>query len=158
MGRIVDEQVTSSTGVDFRAPRILVCDDSPDERTALDLYLRANGYETRTASGGQMALDTLKEHEFDLILLDLHMPGTSGFDVLAYLQKHRRGLPVIIMSGLPADQIQTNIHALPHHELPPLLLKPIDPDQLLPLMELILREQLPDFETPPDVQSETEIK
>ena len=77
------------------------------------------------------------------MLLDLHMPEVDGFEVLGYLQEHRRALPVILLSGMPLHKIQHRIHTLPTPELPPLLIKPIDPDQLLGVLELQLSGQLP---------------
>ncbi|MBV8781998.1 MAG: response regulator [Phycisphaerae bacterium] len=121
-----------------RGSRILLCDDSPVERMALAHYLRRSGYNVDEAGDGSTALEALKEREIDLLLLDLQMPGLDGFDVLTYLQKHRRGLPVILLSGMPIDQIQENIHDLPSQELPPLLLKPVDVGSLMQVLELQL--------------------
>ena len=77
------------------------------------------------------------------------MPEMSGFEVLSYLQKHRRGLPVILMSGMPVDQIQLKMHGLPSQELPTLFLKPVDLDQLMQMIELQLSGQLPDLNDVP---------
>src|SRR5437762_372545 len=121
---------TAATGtVPYRGPRLLLCDDSPVERMALGHYLRRAGYEVDEAGDGQTAISQLQNREVDAVLLDLQMPGMNGFDVLSYLQKHRKGLPVVLLSGMPLDQIQQEIHGLPSRELPPLFLKPIDLDQ-----------------------------
>ena len=125
------------------AARILVCDDVPVERRALTQYLRNAGYLVDEVGDGDAAILHLKHRQVDLILLDLHMPDTDGFEVLSYLQEHRRALPVILMSGMPLHKIQHKIHQLPTPELPPLLIKPIDPDQLLGIIELQLSGQLP---------------
>jgi CheY-like chemotaxis protein len=69
----------------------------------------------------------------------------DGFSVLTYLQKHRPGLPVILLSGMPLDQIQTKMQRMRTPELPPLFLKPIDPDQLLQMIQLQLSGELPDW-------------
>jgi len=125
------------------AARVLACDDSPAERQALARYLRDAGYLVDEAADGDAALLHIKHRHVDLILLDLHMPDTDGFEVLSYLQEHRRALPVILMSGMPLHKIQHRIHQLPTPELPPLLIKPIDPEQLLGIIELQLSGQLP---------------
>ena len=67
-----------------------------------------------------------------------------GFEVLRYLQKHRRGLPVVLLSGMPVDEIQYNMHGLPTHELPTLFLKPIDLDQLVQVIQLQVSGEFPD--------------
>jgi two-component system, OmpR family, response regulator len=124
----------------------MLCDDSPVERVALAHYLRRRGYEVDEAGDGQSAIAHLKNREVNLVLLDLQMPEVDGFDVLSYLQNHRRALPVILLSGMPVDQIQQKMHGLPTRELPPLFLKPIDLDQLLEVLELQLDGQLPSFD------------
>jgi len=123
--------------------RILLCDDSPVERLALAHYLRNQGYIVDEAGDGDAAILHIKHRQVDLVLLDLHMPDTDGFQVLSYLQEHRRALPVILLSGMPLHKIQHKMHGLPTPELPPLLIKPIDPEQLLGVVELQLSGQLP---------------
>lgn len=134
--------VMNTDAVDAR-PRILLCDDSPVERLALAHFLRGNGYEVDEAADGDAAILHLKHRPVDLVLLDLQMPEKDGFVVLNYLHEHRRALPVILLSGMPLNQIQHRMHVLHEPELPPLLLKPIDPDQLLGVVELQLSGQLP---------------
>jgi DNA-binding response OmpR family regulator len=112
-------------------PQLLVADDSPMQRRALCGFLRQNGYEVSEAADGDSVLRHLKECSVDLLLLDLNMPGGDGFDVLRYLQEHRRSMPV--------DEIQNQMHRLREQELPLLLLKPVDPEQLLQMVELQLR-------------------
>jgi CheY-like chemotaxis protein len=124
-------------------PRLLLCDDSTVERQALAHLLRRSGYSVEEAADGEAALVHIKHRPVDAVLLDLNMPDVDGFAVLSYLQEHRRALPVILLSGMPLHKIQHKIKGLPSPELPPLLIKPIDPDQLLTLLELQLSGQLP---------------
>jgi DNA-binding response OmpR family regulator len=128
---------------DTSGPRVLLCDDSSSERRALAQFLRDNGFNVDEASDGDAAIVHIKSKPCDLILLDLNMPGADGFEVLSYLQEHRRALPVILLSGMALSKIQHKIHALPTPELPPLLIKPIDPQQLLGLVDLQLSGQMP---------------
>jgi CheY-like chemotaxis protein len=130
---------------DLRVSRLLLCDDSPVERLALAHVLRKSGYEVDEAEDGQSAVHHLQHRSIDLLLLDLNLPEMDGFGVLSYLQKHRPGLPVILLSGMALDQIQTKMQRLPTPELPPLFLKPIDPGQLLEMIRLQLSGELPDW-------------
>jgi len=123
--------------------RILLCDDSPIERLALGHYLRSNGYDVDEAGDGKSALQILKNRQIDLLLLDLEMPDVDGFDVLNYVAKHRRSLPVILLSGMRPNEIQGKMLQLHDRELPPLLLKPIDPEQLVGMVEMQLSGELP---------------
>jgi len=141
------------SGMAASGPRILLCDDSPVERMALAHYLRRYGYDVDEAGDGESAINHLKNRQIDAILLDLQMPDVDGFDVLTYLQGHRRSLPVILLSGMPLDQIQQKIHDLPERELPPLFLKPVDLDQLIQVLELHLSGQLPSLEPPESTEA-----
>jgi CheY-like chemotaxis protein len=124
-------------------PRLLLCDDSPVERLALGHYLRSSGYTVDEAGDGHSALQFLKNRQIDLLLLDLQMPDVDGFDVLNYIAEHRRSLPVILLSGMPPEEIQDKMVQLRDRELPPLLLKPIDPEQVIEMVELQLSGELP---------------
>jgi CheY-like chemotaxis protein len=123
--------------------RILLCDDSKTERTSLAQILRREGYDVDEAADGAAALLLLKGRAYDLMLLDLQMPGVDGFDVLAFVQRQKGDLPVVVLSGLPPEEIGDGLQRLPDHELPPLLLKPIDVRQLFQVIELKLAGELP---------------
>lgn len=131
-----------------RVSRILLCDDSPVERLALGHFLRRAGYEVDEAGDGDATLHHLKNRQIDLLLLDLNMPQRDGFAVLSYVQEHRRSLPVILLSGMSPDEIQHKMHGLKSQELPPLFIKPIDPDRLLEVIDMHLAGELPI--SPPD--------
>jgi two-component system sensor histidine kinase TorS len=137
--------LSAADQVPSKPVHILLVDDSPVERLALGHYLRRHGYAVDEAEDGKSALAHLQNREVDLLLLDLQMPEMSGFEVLKYLQKHRRGLPVILLSGMPVDQIQLNMYGLPSQELPTLFLKPVDLDQLMQMIELQLSGEMPDL-------------
>ena len=126
-----------------RNARLLVCDDSLVERLALAHMLRLEGYDVDEAGDGESAMHCLKHRPVDLLLLDLNLPHLDGFGVLAYLQEHRPGLPVILLSGMPLDQIQHKMHRLPKQELPALFIKPVDPEQLLTMVDMQLKGELP---------------
>jgi len=125
---------------------ILLADDSTIERQALAHFLRRQGYAVEECEDGRSVINHLQENEVDL-LLDLQMPNVDGFEVLNYLQKHRRGLPVVLLSGMPVDLIQLKMHGLSHQELPPLFLKPVDLDQLIAVLDLQLAGELRDIKS-----------
>jgi CheY-like chemotaxis protein len=137
-------QPMASSSPNSTAPRLLLCDDSPIERLALAHFLRSHGYQVDEAADGTSALAFLKNRPVDLLLLDLQMPDVNGFDVLNYVSEHRRALPVILLSGMPPDEIQHEITThLRKPELPPLFMKPVDPEQLVEMVELQLSGELP---------------
>lgn len=86
--------------------RILVVDDQESNRDLLSRRLSRDGHLVSTAADGEAALMLVEEQSFDLILLDLLMPGISGYDVLGRLKRSRHGdIPVIMISAL--DEIDS---------------------------------------------------
>ena len=71
----------TSTRMGASKGRILVVDDQPQIRRALRTALVANGYEVNDASNGEEAFEKLREEKYDLILLDINMPGIRGTEV-----------------------------------------------------------------------------
>jgi DNA-binding response OmpR family regulator len=138
----------SQTPTTQRPWRLLVCDDSPLERLALSHFLRGREFTVDEAADGESGVQLLQLRPVDLLILDLQMPGKDGFCVLAYVQKHRPGLPVILLSGMPIEDIEDKIHLLPSRELPPLLFKPVDAIQLLELIDLELAGEVPQMPSP----------
>jgi two-component system KDP operon response regulator KdpE len=62
------------------AGRILIVDDDPQIRRVMRVTLTGQGYEVDDAKTGELALDKLRDHRFDLVLLDMNMPGQSGVE------------------------------------------------------------------------------
>jgi signal transduction histidine kinase len=82
--------------------RILVVDDNRMNRIKLSRSLELQGHEVGLAEDGQQALDMLRAEPFDLVLLDIIMPGMDGYQVLEVIKANPklRGLPVIVISAL----------------------------------------------------------
>ncbi|MDH5229558.1 MAG: response regulator [Gammaproteobacteria bacterium] len=81
---------------------ILVVDDIEANREVLSRRLKGEGFEIIIAEDGLIALDRLKEHAIDLVLLDIQMPNLDGFGVLEQMKSDEkfRHIPVIIVSAL----------------------------------------------------------
>ena len=65
---------------------VLVAEDDDDLRESLSLVLRSEGFRTQAAANGQQALALCRAQRPDVVLLDLHMPGMKGTDVLEQLK------------------------------------------------------------------------
>jgi adenylate cyclase len=91
---------------------LLVVDDNPLNRDLLSRQLARKGYEVATADSGAAALELLEAHSFDLVLLDILMPGIDGIEVLRRIRQQARlaDLPVIMTSSL--DEIDSVIRCL----------------------------------------------
>ncbi|GMU55082.1 MAG: hypothetical protein AMXMBFR33_42280 [Candidatus Xenobia bacterium] len=84
---------------------ILLVDDDPDILLALNTIFLNRGYRVRTAQNGEEALQSVREHPPDLILLDLKMPGVSGHDVMRELKHNPEtaNIPIVVLTAAPRD-------------------------------------------------------
>lgn len=79
--------------------RVLVVDDSWVVRHHLAKYLEPDNHRIETAETGEEALERIEKEEFDILFLDLLMPGISGIEVLQALQQRGDETPVIVLSA-----------------------------------------------------------
>jgi len=80
--------------------KILVADDSQDNRTLMSRYMQDEGYSFLTASNGVEALEKVRSEMPDLVLLDVNMPIKDGFAVLAEMRRMTRRLDIFRSSFL----------------------------------------------------------
>ncbi|MEP6854819.1 MAG: response regulator transcription factor [Pedococcus sp.] len=81
---------------------ILVAEDVPQITRFLEKGLRAEGYSTHAVADGSVALDLASHGRFDLMLLDLGLPGMDGFTVLIELRRRQVSMPVIVLTARDA--------------------------------------------------------
>lgn len=81
--------------------RILAVDDDVDICELIEVNLEKEGHFVEVASGGGEAITKLKSEEYDLLILDLGMPGIDGWEVLKEVKANEKtkNLPVIILTG-----------------------------------------------------------
>lgn len=81
--------------------KVLVVDDEPNILLSLEFLMQQAGFDVTTAKDGETALQRISETEPSLVLLDISLPGISGFDVLEHLRKDERftRLPVIMLTA-----------------------------------------------------------
>lgn len=116
---------------------ILLVDDKPDLLTSLEQLILLHGYQPDKALGGQEALDRLAEKSYDVVLLDLIMPGVSGHDVLEDVANKQLGCKIIVVSG---DSSFSGVkHAL-HCGAFDFVKKPYEAGELIATMETALRQ------------------
>jgi DNA-binding response OmpR family regulator len=109
---------------------ILVVDDDADIRTLTRTVLSSAGYDVRSASSGAEALRILHDAPFDLVLLDVNMPGMSGWETLRLLKAGDpgAGLPVVMFSV--KGEVRDKVHAMQEGAVD-YITKPFDVDELL---------------------------
>lgn len=127
--------------------RVLVIDDEPQIRRALRAGLERTDYHVMVASSGEEGLDMASEHPPDLVILDLAMPGTDGFQVLKELRSWTK-TPVIVLSV--RDQEEDKIKAL-DLGADDYLTKPFGINELLARMRAVLRRSAHDDDGPEEI-------
>lgn len=116
---------------------ILVVDDEDHLRLSLSLILQKEKYRVETVANAKEALDRLKLHEYDLMFLDLNMPGISGIDLLAEVHKQAPLMPVLILTAHAALESAIQAVRLGARDY---LIKPVEPVLILTRVAEILKE------------------
>jgi two-component system KDP operon response regulator KdpE len=121
-----------------RRAKIMIVDDDPALRQALNLRLRANSYETVAACDGYSALALAQKEHPDLILLDLGLPAGDGFAVMRHLQQFPAlaAIPVIVLT---ARDPQANEKPTLESGAVAFFQKPADNDELLEVIRVCLK-------------------
>lgn len=121
--------------------KILVVDDDPRLRELLRRYLADNGYAVVTAEDGQAMNRLWRRERFDLLVLDLMMPGEDGLSILRRLRGGNDATPIIMLTakGEDVDRI-VGLEMGADDYLP----KPFNPRELLARIAAVLRRKTPD--------------
>jgi len=125
--------------------RILVVDDEKNIRLTLGQTLEVVGYRVQAAVNGEDALKQLETEDFDLMLLDLRMPGMDGIDVLRQAMERRPGMRVVIVTA--HGSIDTAVEAMKIGAVD-FIQKPFAPREIRSLVAKILdpERQQADYE------------
>jgi CheY-like chemotaxis protein len=117
------------------AGAVLIVDDDESMRLLLAEILRAAGHRVACAGGGEEAIRMLRDQEPQLVILDLLMPGTSGWDVLEFLEDrpHLSTTPVVILTAYGDTDTPPGR---------PVIHKPVDGDLLCQMVDELLAQDL----------------
>ena len=113
---------------------ILIVEDEPDIQELLCAYLKDAGYETATAGDGVEALALFQARPFDLVLLDVMLPGASGFELMEYLRP--MGTPVIFITA--KNSLNDRVRGL-RMGAEDYIVKPFEVLELLARVDVVLR-------------------
>ncbi|MGE5221252.1 MAG: sigma-54-dependent transcriptional regulator [Omnitrophica WOR_2 bacterium] len=120
------------------ANSILIIDDEAYLRSTLAIILKRAGYSVTTADGAQEALQVLLNNHFDLVFLDLKMPGKDGMELLPEIRLLDPNLPVLILTANAS--LETAIQSMRMGAIG-YLMKPIDPEQIISRVDEIIQEE-----------------
>ena len=136
----VDADPTSSDDTSRPAPRLLLVDDEPGLRTAVQAYLEDEGFQVTTAVDGLDGGDKAQQQMPDLVISDVMMPRCDGYGLVEKLRADERlgGTPVIFLTakGMTADRTQGYLAGVDDY-----IPKPFDPDELVARVRNVVRRQ-----------------
>ncbi|MBD2495125.1 response regulator [Nostoc sp. FACHB-280] len=126
-----------SEKINNKNPHILVCDDCQVTCLLLQIILETNGYQVTTVLSGEEILQEIASQEFDLLLLDVTMPGMDGYEVAYRIQQNRncKCLPILLLSGYEEDTIREKCQA----NVTGIIRKPVDMNVLLAVVKQALQ-------------------
>ena len=114
--------------------RILIVEDEITISRLIAVSLRRAGYDCTVANDGSTAADLIAEHDFDLALLDIMLPGLDGYELLGYLRP--LGVPVIFITAKGATKDRVRGLQLGAEDY---IVKPFEIEELLARVEAVLR-------------------
>jgi len=118
--------------------RVLVIDDDEAIRKVFLLALEGTRYQVDTTPSGETGIEMIQEQSYDLIYLDLKMPGMSGVDTLNKLRKINPDIPVYIITAYYGEFAEQLNKALEEGVMFELMVKPLTMDQIVCLTQGIL--------------------
>mgnify|MGYP001137907934 FL=1 len=114
--------------------KILIVDDEKPICDLIDMNLSAAGYSCTAVQDGLEAIDAVENNTFDLVLLDIMLPGADGYDVMDYIKPYK--VPVIFISA--KHEVRDRVKGL-KLGADDYLVKPFDVTELLARVEAVLR-------------------
>lgn len=114
--------------------KILIVDDEKPICDLIDLNLSAAGYSCTAVQDGLKAVGLIEKESFDLVLLDIMLPGASGYDIMEYIQP--MGIPVIFITA--KSEVRDRVKGL-KLGADDYLVKPFDVVELIARVEAVLR-------------------
>ena len=109
--------------------RVLIAEDNVDSALSMALLLRIYGHSVEIASNGPIALEKARADKPEVVLLDIGLPGMSGYDVARQLSGHRPGKTPLLIAltgyGMEEDRRHSAEAGFDLH-----MLKPVDPEEL----------------------------
>lgn len=102
-GYIIQKQVPAFFVSSLKKDHVLIVEDNPVTRELLEDIVISNGYTVSTAKDGHEAVSIIQSQKFNLVFLDLRLPGINGIEILKKIKEIAPGVPVVVIAGAPGD-------------------------------------------------------
>lgn len=124
----VTHQEVSSIETLFENIKILVVDDNRINQKITQKILEQRNFKCALADGGEEAIEKIKESNFDLVLMDIHMPGMGGIEATKKIRQFNEEVPIIALTAVEVDEMRKKILDSGMNDI---ILKPYDVSQFL---------------------------
>ena len=119
--------------------KILVADDEPDVLLIVSERLRRSGHEVEYAPDGNQAIQKSKENVYNLLILDIRMPGHTGYEVCAYVKSSEKNAktPILLISAFSEEKEKWH-----QSKADAFLAKPFEVGQLISTVDRLLKKSM----------------
>jgi two-component system, OmpR family, alkaline phosphatase synthesis response regulator PhoP len=118
--------------------KILICEDNPMAMKTLSVILEREGYLADLAEDGNMAVELLQKNDYDLLVVDIHLPYRSGLELVKFVRSDQgKETPVIILTAFSDNQMQRQAGELGISDY---IVKPFNPGELVTRIKSILNK------------------
>ncbi len=109
--------------------KILICEDNQLALRAMSVVIEREGHDPVTVSDGHKAIEMLRKTDFDIVIVDIHLPYHSGLEVIRFLRTDlKKQTPVLIVSAFSDPQVQRQAGEM---KVSGYITKPFDPIDLI---------------------------
>ncbi len=116
--------------------KVLLVDDEADFRQLMTAWLEGKGYSVTAVSGGEEAISLVKKDDFNILFLDLRMPGMDGREVLKRIREFNKELPIIVITAYVNELTPGEMG---EHSVSGVFYKEKNLEEVLPLLESALK-------------------
>ncbi len=118
--------------------KILICEDNRLANKTLSVVLKKEGFETDTAEDGNQAIDLLQKNDYDLLIVDIHLPYHSGLELVKFVRSEQeKDTPAIFLTAFSDPQMQRQAREL---GIEGYIVKPFNPSDLVTKIKSILNK------------------
>jgi len=121
----------------LRTVLVLVVDDRLEDREIFKDILESKGYKVITAKDGYEAIELVKKGNFNIIFIDVKMPGIDGIKTFEEIHKIRPGIPVIMVTGYSAEELVKDAIDKGAYTC---IYKPLDTDKILEILGKVRKD------------------
>lgn len=118
--------------------KILICEDNPMAMKTLSVILEREGFLADLAEDGNIAVELLERNDYDLMVVDIHLPYRSGLELVKFVRSDQgKDTPVIILTAFSDNQMQRQAGELGISDY---IVKPFNPGELVSKIKTILNK------------------